>query len=241
MDQTGVIPMKKNLFTLVKSLTQWKCKDLMISVPSNDISFSYIVKYSGGGCSSDHLPMLIGLHGDFDSIENFYETVLNTLNVPARIIVIKGPIPHSHSSVWPFLASQLEKFGPALSEAVDLLTVKYSTKSKPVLLGFSGGGVMAYYQAVKHGYSYSYIFPISALLSKEQLGKGSYKSDVKVYAYHGKSDEVVPFSAGKKAVKLLKRKKVNITFTEFDSGHQGPFTDMKAEITKAVEEKLVSL
>ena len=233
--------MKKFLHQIVIGLTQWWFKESTISVPSNDLSFSYIVKYSGGRTRLDNLPMLIALHGDGDTVDNFYETALDKISVPARIILIKGPISHECGRVWPYSIAQFEEYGKAFREAVDLLTTKYPTISKPILLGFSGGGGMAYYQAVKHGDSYSYIFPISSLLAKEKLGGTSSNPGAKVYAYHGKSDEVIAFSEGKKTFKLLKRKKVNICFTEFESGHHGIYTDMKPKITQAVENKLNSL
>ena len=234
--------MKDNFLHFINSeLTNGWFKDSSISVPSNDLSFSYIVKYSGGGSRSDSLPMLIALHGDGDTVDNFYETALDKISVPARIILIKGPISHECGRVWPYSIAQFEEYGKAFHEAVDLLTTKYPTISKPILLGFSGGGGMAYYQAVKHGDSYTYIFPISSLLSKEKLGSTLSKPSAKVYAYHGKHDEVIPFSEGKKTFKLLKKKKVNISFTEFETGHHGLFAEMKSEITHAVENKLKNL
>ena len=234
--------MKDNFLHFINSeLTNGWFKDSSISVPSNDLSFSYIVKYSGGRSRPGSLPMLIALHGDGDTVDNFYETALDKISVPARIILIKGPISHECGRVWPYSIAQFEEYGKAFREAVDLLTTKYPTINKPILLGFSGGGGMAYYQAVKHGDSYTYIFPISSLLSKEKLGSTSSKPSAKVYAYHGKHDEVIPFSEGKKTFKLLKKKKVNICFTEFESGHHGLFAEMKSEITQAVEKKLKSL
>jgi len=232
----------KNIFRIiVTTLSQWRSKNLTMSETSNDLSFDYIVKYSGEVSRSDCLPMLIALHGDGDTVESFYETALDKFNVPARIILIKGPISHDMGNVWPYSASQFAEFGKVFSKIVDTLANSYPTVSKPILLGFSGGGTMAYYQAVKHGDSYTYIFPISGLLFSEQLNGRSSSPGAKVYAYHGRSDEVVPFSSGKKAVNLLKNKGVNVNFTEFGSGHHGLFAEMKSEITLAVEKKLNSL
>jgi len=235
--------MKNNLLHFIDSrLTQWRFKESTVSVPSNDTSFSYIVKYSGKLSSHlDCLPMLIALHGDGDTVDNFYETALDIINVPARIILIKGPIMHECGRVWPFSIAQFEEYGKAFTEAVDMLAIMYPTISKPMLLGFSGGGGMAYYQAIKHGDSYSYIFSISSLLAKEKLGSTSSEPGAKVYAYHGKSDEVIAFSEGKKTFKLLKRKKVNICFTGFEGGHHGLFAEMKSEITLALEKKLAKI
>ncbi len=227
--------------SVIKGCTQWLSEDTTINVPSNNVQFSYIVKYSGQTGKTDCLPMLIALHGDGDSANGFYESALNEINIPARIILVKGPIAHQIGYVWPFSVAQFEDYGTAFSEAVNLLATRYPTVNKPVLLGFSGGGGMAYYQAVLHGDNYSSIFSVSSLLAKVKLGAGRSMPGAEVYAYHGKSDEVIAFSDAIKTCKLLKKNKVRVNFTEFDSGHQGFFTDMKSQIIQAIAEKLSSL
>lgn len=56
--------MKKLLLivVLVLALTQWWFKDPTVSVPTSDVSFGYIVKYSGNSSRNDNLPMLVALH-----------------------------------------------------------------------------------------------------------------------------------------------------------------------------------
>ncbi len=221
-------------------ISQW-FKDLTVNGSTNDQSFCYQVKYSNNAGSSDYLPMLIALHGDGDTPENFYQTALNELNVQARIILITAPISHELGKVWPYSAAQYTEYGKSFCDTVTSLAIKYPTANKPILFGFSGGGAMAYYQAIKHGDHYAYIFPISGLLFKEQLGNRLSRTSAKVFSYHGKSDEVVSFSAGKKAIKLLKKKGVNVTFTAFEGGHHGLFFEMKSEITQNIENKLKNL
>ena len=183
----------------------------------------------------------MALHGNGDTTDNFYETALNEFSLPLRIILIEGPISMGSGHAWPWTSDGFEQYGQSVNEAVELLTTKYPTKKKPILFGFSGGGMMAYYQAVKFGDSYSYIFPVSGDLSKDLLGDDSLSPGAEVYAFHGKNDRVVSFSLGKKAVGILESKGINVTFTEFDDGHHGVFTSMKAAITGAVEKKILSL
>lgn len=208
---------------------------------NGDIHFQHIVKYSGNGASSDCLPLLIALHGDGDTAENFYATALDHINTPARIILIQAPISHEMGKVWPYSTAQYKKYGRAFNSIIAQLTQQYPTQNKPILFGFSGGGAMAYYQAVTHGNSYSYIFPISGLLLKEQLGDSQSNPSAKVYAYHGKTDDVVPYSAGITAQKLLLKNGVSIDFIPFNSGHHGLFSDMKLTISKMVNKKLKEL
>ena len=231
------------LIILVLGFAQWWWfRDQTIHVPSHDITFSYIVKHAGRSSRNDHLPMLIALHGNGDTVGNFYETALDEFIIPARIVLIKGPMSQGRGNAWSWRSDGFfNTYGEALSEAVSSLVLEYPTAGKPVLLGFSGGATMAYYQAVKHGNSYSYIFPISGTLSTKEFGSGASKTGAKVFAFHGTKDQVIAISGGKTAEKILQDNGVTVKFTEFDGGHHGIYTNMKSKITHAVEQKMRSL
>ena len=229
------------LIILVLGLLQWWFKDPTISAPTHDVSFGYIVKYSGNSERNDNLPMLVALHGNGDTAKNFFETALDQLSVPARIVLLKGPLSYGSGDAWPWTEADFKQYGYAVSEAIELITLKYPTTGKPILLGFSGGGMMAYYQAVIHGNRYSYIFPVSGQLSNELLSDESARPGAKVHSFHGKNDSVISFSGGENAVNILKENNINVMFTGFDGGHHGIFTNMKSEITQAIELKLQSL
>lgn len=234
--------MKNVLIIIVLgAFAQWWFKDPSITVPTNDINYSYIAKYAGSGTSNEPLPMLIALHGNGDTAGNFFETALDQFNSPVRIILIQGPLSYGRGNAWPWTAADFTQFGTAFSEAVVLLSTKYPTIGKPILLGYSGGGMMAYYQAAKHGDIYSSIFPISGSLSKDLISNSLNYSKVSVHAFHGKNDTVVSISGGREAVRILRAKKIKLHFTEFDGGHQGIFTKMKSKITRAVEQQINSL
>lgn len=231
--------MKKiSLILLLLVFAQWWFSNPTVDAYSNDISFSYIVKYTGNANKSKSLPMLVALHGNGDSPDNFYQTALDKLNAPARVILLEGPLSYAGGSAWPWTKDKLNKIGLAVHEVVGALSQKYSTIGKPILLGFSGGGMMAYYQALKHGDSYSYIFPVSGQLSEPLIDMRSLSLDAPVIAYHGRSDRVISISGGKNAIKLLKNEGADVDFIEFSSGHHGIFTDMKAEITNTIESKI---
>ena len=185
--------------------------------------------------------MLVALHGNGDTAKNFYNTALDQLHIPARFVLLKGPISYGCGSAWPWSTADFTQYGQAVHEAIELLALKYPTVRKPILLGFSGGGMMAYYQAVKYGYSYSYIFSVSGQLSKELLGDGSFRPGAKVFAFHGKKDSVISIRGAYKAVHILKENDVHVKFVEFDGGHHGIFADMKSQITHLIEAQIEML
>lgn len=228
-------------FVAVVVLAKWWFSSPNVSATSSDISFNYVVQYPGQGGRSDKLPMLIALHGNGDTPKNFYRTALDLLSENARVILLQGPFPSGLGKAWPWNRQNFASHGKAMNEAVELLVEKYPTVGKPVLLGFSGGGMMAYYQALTHGDAYSYIIPVSGKLSEDELGDQPIKVGAKVQAYHGESDNVVILSGAKEAVRLLRTHGVNAELVEFTGGHQGIFSNMKSDITKAVEQKILIL
>ncbi len=236
------LTMKKALLILVIiAIAIWWFREPTIKVPSNDVSFGYVVKYTGNSTRHDTLPMLVALHGNGDTAENFYDTALDQISVPARVVLLEGPISYGRGGAWPWSDADFAQYGRAVSQAAELMADKYPTSGKPMLLGFSGGGMMAYYQAVNHGDTYSYIIAVSGQLNETRLGGEPSRPGAEVHAFHGKSDTVVGVGGGKGAVRLLQARGVNVTMTEFAGGHLGIFTDMKSEITRAVEQQLERL
>ncbi len=234
------------LFAIVIAALRWWFTDPSVSVtndnPSNeDINFGYIVEYSGGASSGDTLPMLVALHGNGDTADYFYESALTELKEPSRIVLIKAPIPYGSGASWPARGRGFAHFGKPLKDVIELLSIKFSTKGKPVLMGFSGGGMMAFYQALKYGDSYSTIISVSGMMSKNLLGEGELHTGAKVSAFHGKSDRVVSFSGSQWAVELLKEENVDVEFTPFEGGHLGIFREMKSKISKEIDYAILSL
>jgi phospholipase/carboxylesterase len=234
--------MKKILIIIVLIAAYfWWRQDSEISSLDGKTSFSYILRYSGSAASSDTLPLLIALHGNGDTAENFYDIALADLSEPARIALIRAPISYGMGKAWPMDETKLHEFGPAFHESVLEISKKYPTKGKPLLFGFSGGGVMSYYQAFYFGDDYQAIFPISAKLPIrfEDESPGSWQT--RVYAFHGKNDDVIPFREGKKISDFLLERGFSLEFGETPGGHLAVFEEMKTEVLSDLEFAIRSL
>ena len=121
--------MKKALLIFaVIGIAIWWFREPTIKVPSNDVSFGYVIEYSGNGSRNDKLPMLVALHGNGDTAGNFYETALDDISVPARIVLLKGPISYGRGGAWPWSEADFTQYGKAVSQAAELMADKYPTR-----------------------------------------------------------------------------------------------------------------
>ena len=229
------------MILLLVAIYGWWTSDSVVISSSSDVKFRYQVEYPAGGSNGRLMPMLIALHGNGGKANNLYTYVLEELEKPARVILIKAPIEGSGDGYWPYEKEALKHYGAALDEAAKTLASEYPTTGKPALLGYSGGGKMAYYQAIAHGDTYSYIFPVSGSFNKRLLPDLPIRTGVKVYAFHGKADRVVGFGGGVNAVKILNAMGVDAALTANDGGHHIIFRDMKKSINQLIDEKLSQL
>jgi phospholipase/carboxylesterase len=196
---------------------------------TSDHEFEYIVRTSGSGGSSDTLPMIIALHGHGDTPKKFFNTLLKRFNDPARFIVLRGPIDYPGASLggraWPTDSKGLRELGDALADAVFVLEEDYPTAGKPIVIGFSGGAIVAYYLSAFHADKFSYIFPLSGRLSRMDMTPEtmSFSDGADIVAFHGTKDQVIGFNHGKAAVEKLKQRGLNAELISFDGGHLGVF------------------
>ena len=233
--------MKKKLFLLLLvAVAAWQLysRDPSIRAPEAGVKFGYVVRTTGDAGGKDRLPMLVAMHGNGDTAGHFFDTALNQLSVPARVILLKGPLSHGTGDAWPWSPEDFEKYGPGVNEAIERLSVRYPTAGDPVLVGFSGGAMMAYYQAARHGECYSGVIAVSGRLNEQQLGGAVKRSDATVLGWHGTGDSVVPIGGGKHAVAMLQHAGMDAHLYEFEGGHLGIFQDVKLEITQAIEREL---
>ena len=215
--------MKKLIVTLLLiGVIYWWWLPHTVQGPMSDQEFEYIIRTSGDSSSSDTLPMVIALHGNGDTTDNFFETLFEDFDYPARFVLVRGPVDYAGGSLggraWPMDAGGLREYGDALADAVPVLLERFPTEGKPIVVGFSGGAFFAYYLAACHSGLFSYIFPLSGGLSNT-LSCKSGNVGARVIAFHGKKDEVVGYNIGMVAVQNLSRRGLTAELVTFDGGH----------------------
>lgn len=223
------------LIFLIGGLYWWWLPNT-VKGPASGHEFEYIIQTSGNGGSSDLLPMVIAMHGNGDTPDNFFDTLLKDFEYPARFIMVRGPMDYAGASwggrAWPMDNHSLREYGDALADAVPILMDMYPTEGKPIVLGFSGGAYFAYYLASFHADRFSYIFPLSGGLPGELMKANSisYDSGAKVIAFHGKSDQVIGFRQAEAAVRHLRKRGLNAQLITHDGGHLDIFRSVNGNL-----------
>jgi len=230
----------KKLLTaiIVAVIVFWWLKVPTVTAPGSDVSFRYRVEYTGGAGRRDRVPLLVALHGNGDKPEHFFETALDGIETPARVVLIQAPIPTGvGGGAWPMDTAGVRRYGPALASAIRVLTEEFPSAGRPVVFGFSGGAVMAYYLAAAYPERYGAVVPVSGRLTADMIDAvpALSESSAEVYAFHGSQDRVIGIAGGRAAAGLLESRGIRVRFSVFDGGHLGVFTNAKPAIQRVLE------
>ncbi len=215
-------------------------REKSITVANGEITLVYEHEVSGDATSGRDLPMLIALHGNGDTPGHFHDTALDLITSPAHVLLFEAPISYGSGSAWPGDRQEIDRYSKALVEAVDQLSLQYPTRGKPVLLGFSGGAVMAWHIALTHGDQFSAVIPVSGRFEKAWVSQFTTPENTAIHVFHGKQDRVLAVGGSRLAVRSARDLGMTVSYIEFDGGHLGLFTNMKPQITELMDQLLQS-
>jgi phospholipase/carboxylesterase len=103
--------------------------------------------------------------------------------------------------------------------------------SDTYVLGFSQGAAMSYYVGMRNPGSISGIIPFGGWLDVPGIGESliaDAAGRLRVFIVHGNEDTMVNFSDGQDALAKLEQLGYDVTFLEFDGGHQVPQEQLQA-------------
>ncbi len=200
---------------------------------------------TGGAGKADRLPLIIAVHGLGDRPENFVR-LFEGLPLPARVVAPRGPTAHGQGRSWfpvrlpvrrddPRMAAGVRSAAASLAALAAWLQARRPTVGKPVITGFSQGGISSFAVAVHHPDAISGAVPVAGALPAD-LWRGPGPS-VPVVALHGKADRVVPFADGAALVEALAARGADARMIAFDDvPHRVP-----PAVRRAVFEALAEL
>ncbi len=185
--------------------------------------------------AEDHgqpLPMVVMVHGLGDRPESMLR-VMGQLPGPARVIAPRAPDAfHDGWSWFPIRAdgdeNQLaEHLGQVADRfADDLASAQQArpTVGKPVMSGFSQGGMLSFAVAVRHPDAVALAVPVAGWLPEPLWPEGGPPAGAPpIHALHGLADDRLPFERTSKGVDAMRTRGWEVTMQAFpEVGHRIP-------------------
>lgn len=177
----------------------------------------YLEIVTGRGDPSAALPMLVAIHGLGDRPESFSH-LLDAFPEPARVILPRGIDDFEGGFSWfPTRARDpdVDKLAAGVGDAADViakglavLSKERPTKGKPIVTGFSQGGMLTFALAIHHPDVVGYAVPVGGWLPPplwpDANGSAVAPSGAPtVVALHGTADAAVRYEPTKEAVDAL--------------------------------------
>ncbi len=174
----------------------------------DDVDFDYRERVIAADRSAN-LPLLVALHGLGDAPEQFLQ-VFDGLDVPVRVIAPKAPDPHDVGSSWFPIWDQLRAPGAIRTRAAQLarwierIRATRPTRGRPLVTGFSQGGVLSFALAAYHPEQLAAAVPIAGFLPGDGPAPHKAPQSFRVIALHGTKDDRISYAGGVAAVERLR-------------------------------------
>jgi phospholipase/carboxylesterase len=168
------------------------------------------------------LPLVVAVHGYGDRPESLIE-IVEECHLPVRVVGPRGPEPEGDGYSWFEVAfaedgARLGEDGIArsadrLATLIDALA-RTRTAGRPILTGFSQGGILSFAVAARHPEAIGLAIPLAGTLppSLWPTGPGA----PKIRALHGTADGVIPLGPTTDAVRSLKERGWDAELQTFD-------------------------
>jgi phospholipase/carboxylesterase len=184
-------------------------------LPKHGLEYEELV--TGGGDPDSPLPLIIAAHGLGDRPDRFKKLFLR-LPFAARVIVPRAPGDYHEGYTW--FATEIEDghvkrldyatmadSAQRLAWLAEALVIQWPTAGKPVITGFSQGGILSFVVAASHPDLVAAAIPMSGLWPVEMRPSGPFEaagSMPVVVALHGEEDGLVPFDSAHESVEAMK-------------------------------------
>jgi phospholipase/carboxylesterase len=177
------------------------------------------------------LPMIVAIHGLGDEPRSFAE-VVRDLPVPARVILPRALDPHEGGGYRWFsvrardddpegLARGIDHAANRVAAALRELMDRRPTIGKPIVTGFSQGGMVTFALAVHHPDVVGAAFPVGGLLPPPLLPKTPGAGGPPILALHGNADAAVPYETAQKTIDHLDELGIDAKLRTYEGiGHQ---------------------
>src|SRR6185436_1956426 len=182
----------------------------------------YLEIVTGGAAADAELPLVIALHGRGDTAENF-APLFRDLSVRARVVILRPPHAWGGGQAWfvgawahpetrPKIAAELRALADRVVATAEAIRAARPTRGRPVVKGFSQGGMLTWAVAVEHPRAISAAFPVAGFLFPEMLERARIDARTlpRIVAFHGSADPLVSLDEDRRGVRLLEARGARI-------------------------------
>ncbi len=212
--------------------------------PGEATSVRYVERMLGGAEKSDRVPMIVAIHGLGDRPESFGR-IFDGSTIRARLILPYGLSSYGDGFSW-FPLSNFEPKALAdgtshaaheLAKLLGELEKSRPIQGKPIVTGFSQGGMLSFTLAVLHPDVISEALPLAGLLAPP-LYPASWpmgKLTPLVRAFHGDADDRVPIAGARDSVRALVGVGFMATLSEYPNIRHSVSSDMRRDWLAALD------
>lgn len=174
------------------------------------------------------LPMVVFFHGRA-AVPELAEMPYLGIEIPFRFIAVVGPIPQEGGHAWipmsasggesPELLSATIARADELALFVEEVVRRYPTRERPILVGFSQGGMMALSIALRHPELVRAAFAASSYLPPSIVPGTRVGPPLRLF--HGANDPVLLVGRTEESVQLLIERGFDVEFQIYpEVGHE---------------------
>lgn len=212
----------------------------------------YLEIVTGDADPNSELPMIIAIHGLGDSPKGF-SGLLARFDRPARVILPRALDAHEPGWSWfplrardndvESLARGIKHAADTLAPVIKQLSEQRPTDGKPIVTGFSQGGMLAFTLAIHHGELFSAAFPVGGWMPPPLMptADADPKKSPPIVAFHGDADRAVAFEPTAAMVRELQRAGYKVELNAYAGvGHAIPEA-MHAELLSNLREAVAEV
>jgi phospholipase/carboxylesterase len=230
---------KNTVDSLERSITALdSLEGARVYVPAAALSY-YRVKLPKGYNPKKRYPLLLTLHGYSSNLDNHFADVIKQMPEPDFIFTsLQAPywLPNSRESFrW-----RIPEYGPERQEQSVKMSEEYVANvirtlkaqynpSHVYLMGHSQGGWMTFNTGLNFPKLFDGLIAFGGWVDTVRIAPSQIKAakKLKVLIVHGRNDKAVPFSWAESSRDRLKAGGLDVTFFDFDGGHEMPDAGVK--------------
>lgn len=203
----------------------------------------------GPAQDEDRLPWVLAFHGLGDRADRFVRVFDGWDGPPARVVVLQAPDSRGDGFSWfpvrvgdgrpEVLEPAVRTQAAEVARFIDALAGERRVIGRPVVTGFSQGGILSLALARFHSDQVAAAVPVSGWWSERWLdGHGAPVTMAPTHVLHGEADDVLPWIPLRRSLDRLRAADAPVTYAGFPGVGHRVSSDMRRVWHRRIQEFL---